>query len=161
MYYIIIIHVHVGKPSALYDNLNPDWAPTLKLWHQLLSQSDTPDPAVQSRYDHARERLKRKRTREEMEVSAENGAPAVKGSSSNVCVHAPAETGTSCQTDLSLKMVASMESELNQLRAELKKSTQLEFTPDFFLSDKGKHDDEKVKYYTGLTNYTVLMGLIV
>ena len=164
MYYIIIIHVHVGKPSALYDNLNPDWAPTLKLGHQLLSQSDTPDPAVQSRYDRARERLKRKRTREEMEVSAENGAPAEKGSSSDVCVHAPAETGTSCPTNLSLnlKMVASMESELNQLHAEnseLKKSTQLEFTPDFFLSDKGKHDDEKVKYYTGLTNYTVLMGL--
>ena len=78
-------------------NLNPDWAPTLKLGHQILS--DTPDPAVQSRYDRARERDEKEENKRRNGSFSRNGAPAENDSSSEVRVHAPAETGTSCQTD--------------------------------------------------------------
>ena len=88
---------------------------------------------MQSRYDHARERLKRKKKWNFQQIMEHQLKKAV---AVMYVIHAPAETGTSCQTDLSLKMVASMESELNQLRAkisELKKSTQLELVYARFL----------------------------
>ena len=42
--------------------------------------------------------------------------------------------------------------------AKLKQSQQAAFTPDYFMSN-GEYDNAKVKYYTGLTNFLVLMSL--
>ena len=60
--YIIYVHIYPscyivsGKPSALYDCENPDWAPSIKLGHDKVADSS---PAVHHRYQRARKRSRR------------------------------------------------------------------------------------------------------
>ncbi|XP_052775597.1 uncharacterized protein LOC128213649 [Mya arenaria] len=138
-------HFISGQKSALYDRENPDWAPSINLG----STASTPSPLV------ATGRFARRRARSEKCEAArvllsigESCEPSLEE-----------EAGTSSQTDLSSLVIDSVFNELahvkkgnDSFREQLK--TQTPYCIEFF-----KGNDDKVKYFTGLTSFLVLMEL--
>ncbi|WAR19585.1 hypothetical protein MAR_001423 [Mya arenaria] len=138
-------HFISGQKSALYDRENPDWAPSINLG----STASTPSPLV------ATGRFARRRARSEKCEAArvllsigESCEPSLEE-----------EAGTSSQTDLSSLVIDSVFNELahvkkenDSFREQLK--TQTPYCIEFF-----KENDDKVKYFTGLTSFLVLMEL--
>ena len=66
-------------------------------------------------------------------------------------------TSVGVQTDLSASMISNMQHELDKLRQEKKKLEQEVEENSFDL--KSFKDDEKTKYYTGLSNLSLLISL--
>ena len=66
----VIISRLIGKPSELYDNLNPDWAPTLHLgYHSTSSTDSTTLGSDSSRYERAMVRDAKRRQLEATTVN--------------------------------------------------------------------------------------------
>ncbi|XP_041376934.1 uncharacterized protein LOC121389396 [Gigantopelta aegis] len=133
----------------LYDETNPDWAPSLKMGHEKLGFSKT------SKDRH--ERIsKRKAT-----IKAK---AAVMFPEEEFCPNeAPDDsTNTDCnvetQTDLNGFLIDAMSSELQALRLEMMDIKKHVAISKLCLSDLiGK--DDKVKFLTGLSSYDVLAML--
>ena len=163
--YLIYVNIHPscyivsGKPSALYDHENPDWAPSIKLGHDKVAESS---PAVHHRYERAR-----KISRRQLDFDAADSLIVLHESanaepSENLPRCEPlldevdGDTGITTQTEMTGGLIEAMSSEINNLTSEIAQAkSQLakqEMSEHFF-----KFDDDKVRFYTGLQTYQILM----
>ena len=168
---------YTGKPSQLFDEKSIDWAPSINLGH-----GGAPIVSLSSdRYDRAVRRDKNKRRRTEAEEICTVSMTATPGTQTftvceSVAVSTTATPGT--QTVLTMNEVeslvkseahhtkeieelqqrcAQLEQDNARLRAEkqeLKEKITV-LNEDFF-----KDNDEKVRFYTGLTNWNLLLIVI-
>ena len=140
-------YLHVlGKPSALFDKDNPDWAPNKNLGHEKFK---APNP---ERF--LRQELRRKR---KIDETLQNQESEANDSQENVTELSETVIHTGTQTEVSSADYEALSKDCAKLREEiliLQESKGLAFgTEQFFDSS------EKVKYYTGLPNIEVLRVL--
>ncbi len=145
-------HFMNGEPSALYDNTSPDWIPSLQLGYQ--STSITSSSSKASRYERA---SKRRRV---------NIPDPVYESNSN-SIHVEDDSSSiEVQTSLTVTKLSMIEEKVCSLSAQLaqcnlevndlkKRVKECSLDEDSF-----KNDDEKVKYYTGLCSWQLLMVIL-
>ena len=69
------------------------------------------------------------------------------------------ESGTASQTDLSGTSIAAMENEISHLQSKNEKLKQYIKRESPYSMESLKDNDEKVKYFTGLRGFTVLLTL--
>ena len=140
-----------GKPSALYDSTNPDWAPSLQLGHNKVT-----DVAAARDTDRHQRVLGRKRKKLDIDaasvlVELQDAAPEI--------AETATETGMASQTELHSTTIAAMQIEIQQLLSEnlrLKTDLQVSIEKTKLERDFLKENDEKVKYYTGLPDFSTL-----
>ena len=140
-----------GKPSALYDSTNPDWAPSLQLGHNKVT-----DVAAARDTDRHQRVLGRKRKKLDIDaasvlVELQDAAPEI--------AETATETGMASQTELHSTTIAAMQTEIQQLLSEnlrLKTDLQVSIEKTKLERDFFKENDEKVKYYTGLPDFSTL-----
>nr|XP_033940136.1 DNA repair protein RAD52 homolog isoform X1 [Pseudochaenichthys georgianus]XP_033940137.1 DNA repair protein RAD52 homolog isoform X1 [Pseudochaenichthys georgianus] len=149
-------HFTPSKPVALFDKNHPDWAPSVKLGHEKIT---APSPATHARYKRARKRSSIAPLDLYSMVSdipsPEEPAPVLGATGEEEGMIEP-ETGTATQTDLTGEMIDKMSFEINNvttenvnLKEKLVKSTISEST--------FKGDDDRVRFYTGLPTFAILM----
>ena len=66
----LMCYISVGQPAQLYDELNPDWAPSLQLGWELIQ------PESSSRYERNQQRRDKRRRLEACEGLSEVSAVA-------------------------------------------------------------------------------------
>ena len=140
-------HFLSGMPASLEDEANPDWLPSLNLGHDKVSKVTV---------EKAEDRWKRRKAREESTIR--NVAEPVHVSASPDDENSGKLHENSTQTDLTSSMINHLRDELNQssvkvcsLSAKLARATPL--------SEESLHDDEYVRFYTGLPNFKVLKSV--
>ncbi|WAR11745.1 hypothetical protein MAR_025925 [Mya arenaria] len=144
----------IKKPADLYDQLNPDWAPTVKMGHIRTFMSPSPS---KSRYNRSLNRSVRKQhTAAAMSLlELRCSTPELESEDVDVGVM---ESGTSTQTDIDKNLLTAIESELQVLQKENREMKAMleekKLDESFF-----RNDSAKVKYYTGLPDFTVLQAL--
>ncbi|XP_026010362.1 uncharacterized protein LOC113013563 [Astatotilapia calliptera] len=153
-------HFHKGKPAYEMLECDPDWAPSLKLGHRESQASTT------ERFDRLRQRLKSKEPRK---VSCSSGSETAHPGE----IHAaPDTTETTAEIQpqqitpqhededlqdckmcsLRLQEIAHLQEENLILQKELsKRKLDMEFLKD---------NNSKVKFYTGLPSFALLMGVL-
>ena len=164
-------HFINGEPSKLYDNTNPDWAPTLKLGY-VVDASPAGCASGNDRYERA---VKRRRETPTADLSGSS-------SSSNACnlvvwfkaqvawtrevqttltideLMGIEENATELTTQL-LQCQSEKEAEMQKMKKEMddlkRKVKECQLDEDGF-----RDDDEKVKYYTGLCSWQLLMVVL-
>ncbi|XP_033760676.1 uncharacterized protein LOC117342590 [Pecten maximus] len=163
-------HFVSGKPSSLYPENSADWAPSLKLGHHKQTTVINPTPERESRLKGRVEKRrnveaaqslvalfnsKEVTTDHELDES-EEAHPDVQMDTNRIGDEA--EFDKSMQTEISSGNINAMESELNRLLVEnigLKE----QLAASSITEDTFKADDEKVKFFTGLPSFAVLMTL--
>ena len=154
IYYSILPLQIKGKPSQLFDENNVDWAPSINLGHESAPSvsSDRYDPAVQ------RERNKRRRTEPEPEPDDTMVTKSI-GTQTVITMNEveslmKSETQHVKELGELRQTCAQLEQDNTRLRAETKELREqiTKLDEEFF-----KDDDEKVKFYTGLTNWNLLV----
>ncbi|KAL3999594.1 NADH dehydrogenase (ubiquinone) 1 alpha/beta subcomplex 1, acyl-carrier protein [Sarotherodon galilaeus] len=151
-------HFHNGKPAYEMLECDPDWAPSLKLGHTEVKASTT------ARFDRLKQRSKSKQPRKGPRSSGAETAHAGE-------IH-PVTTETTAESqpqqinpkhedeDLQeckmcsqrLQEIAHLQEENLVLKKELsKKKLDMEFLKD---------ENSKVKFYTGLPSFALLMGVL-
>ncbi|XP_046856171.1 uncharacterized protein LOC124449281 [Xenia sp. Carnegie-2017] len=155
------LHFATGKPSALTDQTNPDWAPSQNLGHTYVEKVDV------DRYARISERNEKRKRSESIEtvlsavtqstltnhlVDEEHGATSASLSESE-------SNNKYSQTELSLDKITAMKSEINRLTQEnLELKNKIS---DVTLDEKSfLNDDEKVLFYTGLPNWKILSATL-
>ena len=137
-----------GKPASLYDETNPDWAPTVKMSHDKLTSPDM--------------QQKRHKRVEKREVKKQASAAAqsllllrhVDDGASSANPEEVLSVGT--QTDIDSTLMDGINNELKDLRAENIDLKQQAAVSELTLNNlEGK--DDKVKYLTGLSSFVVLL----
>jgi hypothetical protein len=148
------MHSVSGQPSDLQDADNPDWAPSVKLGHDKVKECST--ALDTGRYQRRVGRVTREKHMTAASALLDLGVEEL---AEDIPV-AEEETGEASQTDLHGTTIAAMQAEIQNLLYEnltLKKELSDErtrFDVDFF-----KESDEKVKYYTGLADFSTLNTL--
>ena len=162
-------HFASGSPSALFDENNPDWAPSLNLGYD--SESMDYIEAKSGRYERAVGRS-RKRAIDELELEVDPEIPEADDET------ADEGNSISTQTDLSMKDldedrakkqddISHLQTQLEVIREENKKLHQTakklkQELEDYLLNEASfKDDDEKVLYYTGLSTWELLEKLFI
>ena len=146
-------HFVTGKPALLYDTTNQDWAPSLNLGHSV-KVSDGKE-----RYARAKRRCAMKRTSAEVSVASDSSEDEL-------------QQGVEVQTIFTHSDIAALEEELRKLQVmkdavdkevgRLQKEVQqLSSERNEFVmhEDSFKGNDEKVKFYTGLSCWQLLFVL--
>lgn len=153
----------------MYQQDDIDWAPTLKLGHdKLKSTIPTPD-----RGQRVKQRTEKRKTVEaahsliKLFKVSETEKPEEDGSDIDEVDQGPAHQfdsdtcyGTGTQTDLDKHTLCAMEGELNRLTAEnvdLKRS----IACNVISEETFEGDNEKVKVFTGLPTFEILMGVFM
>ena len=194
-----ILFFSTGKPAELFDNENPDWAPTQHLGHDFLVKASSSDEKTiaeknKARYERHRERNIKRQILEELNETkeAESGGiddsflvvadaaldcntPNDKTESNRYTTPSnwQNEMGTQalsgnegttmtssvgCQTETTSEYISQLEKELQLRTAEIHDLKQKILEGS--LNEEGfKDNDEKVRFYTGLPNFMVLMTL--
>ncbi|KAJ8042662.1 hypothetical protein HOLleu_09477 [Holothuria leucospilota] len=140
------------KPSLLYDFTNPDWVPFQNLGHNEVNIKSVDRDA--NRYKRMQARDSRKKENDAVGgiLSLAMGCP----SPSNDVGEEFSET--SCQTTLEDTSISKMETEIQRLIEENRKlKTQLNAESKSFDQHFFQDNDERVKYYTGLVSFSVLL----
>ncbi|XP_060081178.1 uncharacterized protein LOC132560527 [Ylistrum balloti] len=157
-------HFIAGKKADLYDNTNPDWAPSQKMGPELQGSCPTPDPqSTKKRYQRAKsrqEKVKKFKAAEALldlqkdtslcvvpNTDTTRGTDKAEIENYHICEKPADDTPTDGQ------LVEMMRSELQRLTSE-----------NMELKDKLKEtvlspetlDDEKAKHYTGLDHDTLM-----
>lgn len=169
------IHFHSGQAASLWDKFNLDWVPSLHLGHSKLKSSDQQEKQ-QERAQRVRERRKREREREE-QVQAVKEKKAREDESE---AHGDRirDISFAVQDEEDLAEVPEEEEEGNNMATQTEpseltqsRSTQTEQcdymfrTPKPWMPEKStifeqeffEGDDGKVRFYTGLPSWEVLM----
>ncbi|XP_041347065.1 uncharacterized protein LOC121366856 [Gigantopelta aegis] len=153
---ICSLHFINGKPSALYDKTNPDWAPTLHLGHDKFKLTTGKENS--SRHERIIGRTtKRKRTEAAQsllslqDVIVEDQSTEVEPSDDT--------TTKESQTSTTGDQLVSMEEEMRRLTVEnIDLKCEL---ASMKLTEEGlKGNDEKVNFMTGLPTHHILMQLL-
>ena len=141
------VYLHVlGKPSALFEKDNPDWAPNKNLGHEKFK---APNP---ERF--LRQELRRKR---KIDETLQNQESEANDSQENVTELSETVIHTGTQTEVSSADYEALSKDCAKLREEiliLQESKGLAFGTEKFFDSS-----EKVQYYTGLPNIEVLRVL--
>ncbi|XP_077512034.1 uncharacterized protein LOC144122962 [Amblyomma americanum] len=151
------VHFIKGEPSNLFDETNPDWAPSLSLGHGTRH-------ADSARHDRRVKILAHKR-RADVEATA-----VASEASPRACPDSPQppqaeevsadenETGIAVQTDMTMQDIQALEQHSVVLNEHLytlqKEKEQLEVTEDSL-----KSCEAKVRLYTGMPNFAVLFAV--
>ncbi|XP_046860953.1 uncharacterized protein LOC124454191 [Xenia sp. Carnegie-2017] len=155
------LHFVTGKPSALTDQTNPDWAPSQNLGHTYVEKVDV------DRYARISERNEKRKRSESIEtvlsavtqstltthlVDEEHGATSASLSESE-------SNNKYSQTELSLDKITAMKIEINRLTQEnLELKNKIS---DMTIDEKSfLNDDEKVLFYTGLPSWKILSATL-
>ena len=145
----------------MYQRDNPDWVPTLNMVQKGVEPESTSETLMMSpdmlRFRRRQGRDTRKKTSEAAQSLLLLQEPV---SCPSEISEAEFETGIACQTTLTVELLDSMTSDLQNLRTEnlelheqVQKSSYKYEEADF----KGKND--KVLYYTGLQSFQILLTL--
>ncbi|XP_060607928.1 uncharacterized protein LOC132760059 [Ruditapes philippinarum] len=174
-------HFVTGKPADLYDKPNPDWAPTLNLTDTLTpSKSERKKQRVETdrkRYERAQERgiVKKKHhaARALLELASDPGPEFIATPLYDYCEDIP-EPKPVCQFTLTGQLSdehnadeeyvpdpinkSQVDSELQRLLSE-NRMLKCQLSEYRFNVESFENNTDKVKYFTGLPNYLVLMAL--
>ncbi|KAL3831392.1 hypothetical protein ACJMK2_023144 [Sinanodonta woodiana] len=153
-------HFVNGKPSPLYPEGATDWTPTLNLGHPKCNTEATPTPDRENRLKGRQQ--KRKTDNTETDSKLESDEPEFDCKTCSFEEERVSACGTkttrASQTDLGCSTLKAMESELNRRTVET--MTLKDIVAKTNISEETfKNDDEKVKLYTGLPSFVVLMTL--
>ncbi|XP_077355426.1 uncharacterized protein LOC144003248 isoform X2 [Festucalex cinctus] len=149
-----------GRPAPLFPSDHPDWAPALKLGHNKIYVSAQSVP----RHERAQERRAKKRRLEVAESLLQ------------LCSQTPPETcalrtvdiidsGITCQTDLTAIDMMEMEANIKALEEDnMRLREEVHKFKDKCLHStlsqpELEHNNEKVNFYTGLANFSLLMSV--
>ncbi|XP_062571986.1 uncharacterized protein LOC134233943 [Saccostrea cucullata] len=162
-------HFESGKPAPLYREADLDWGPSVNLGHQKVLA--TPTLTRGKRLKERKGRIKCVEAAKslislfdarESELCEEacvgvDSTSSTSASDSDV-TESETDIGKCTQTDLTSDVIGAMNSELNRLTVEniqlREKLASVTISEDTF-----KDDDEKVKLFTGLPAFSVLMTL--
>ena len=134
-----------GKPAELYDEQNPDWIPSLNMGYQCKTGSMV-------RFERAK-----KRTECQLQQKPELDASASEDMSVEKHADMDREDSTCDLGVQTMPYLESLESEVQSLRLE---NFELKIKLDCYtFSEKSFQDQTRVKYYTGLPNFLMLMAL--
>ena len=153
----------LGKPADLYDQTHPDWAPTKNMGHSSSSVSKPSSQSALARQKRAKERQNKKRKcvqelfkeidcESEMNIIGEGDSEK---ENTDVKTSAGEETRSlectsiAIQTDLSMQDIEELENLKQSQEAGNSVLSQSWF----------EADEERVKFYTGLTAMSVLMAV--
>ncbi|XP_014678815.1 PREDICTED: uncharacterized protein LOC106818641 [Priapulus caudatus] len=150
-------HFITGKPSTLFDCTNPDWAPTINLGHDKVTEASAARDS--KRYKRTLGREEKKKSFDaasallQLQIPYDEDEPGSTNTVHEIATEIPT------QTDLKAAAIAAMQTELQRLLTENKNlkqqlsSEKMKFDLNFF---NDEDDDEKVKYYTGLPDFRTL-----
>ncbi|XP_041362560.1 uncharacterized protein LOC121378453 [Gigantopelta aegis] len=155
-------HFISGKPSTLYDETNPDWVPSLNLGYK---QCTSTDPG--QRYSRLQNRKETKQTRAAALTLLDLNALFEEGgavSSTDTKPEVDNETEDAHMSDPEKLRVATAEivvlkEENEKLREEIKTLEKVVFKLKSHKPEDFENDDDKVKYYTGLSSFVTLFFL--
>ena len=157
-------HFHSGKAAPLWDKNNPDWVPSLNLGHDKLNQSATKECDTATKLERARrvtERMKRQLQRHEDELKQKINKPD--GPVKHIFQHfdnGPRPSDVIPDTeDVTLEVenlvlnndIGVQTGEFSYVFEPSPKQNRL-FDGSFF-----HKDNDKVRFYTGLHSFQVLM----
>ncbi|XP_033096591.1 uncharacterized protein LOC117100866 [Anneissia japonica] len=162
-------HFVSGQPSYLYDQTNPDWAPTRNLGHMKISEASVKKSIERNqRLNKRRSNIIKRRNNDSRLPVSDDDAGAANETLTAVDEEIPrveaelngdecfGPVNEDCQTDLSSKDIASLEKCLENANDEIyrlrNQIVDLSFNMDSF-----RNDDAKVRYFTGLPNFQVLL----
>ncbi|XP_047221977.1 uncharacterized protein LOC124868593 [Girardinichthys multiradiatus] len=152
-------HFLTGKPAQLFDSDNPDWAPSVSLGHTKVKLAKKASAVRKVRIQR---RSKKRRMYEAAEsllqMSQCLGPPDESGIEPLSDDDPPTDEPNTiqCQTDITLPLMDGMQCEikcLTQENMDLRKSVQ----NSTYSEETFKGDNERVKCYTGLPDFTLLM----
>uniref|UniRef100_A0A8C6SDP6 THAP-type domain-containing protein n=1 Tax=Neogobius melanostomus TaxID=47308 RepID=A0A8C6SDP6_9GOBI len=135
-------HFHKGKPAYKMLECDPDWAPSLNLGHTEVKAATT------ARFDRLSGRARSKQLPSSV---LNNAGPLTEVD--NISQHNDEEQPECRMCSLRLKEIAHLQEENRKLKEELSKKK----LDDDFLKD----NDSKVKFYTGLPSFALLMGVLM
>ncbi|XP_062576036.1 uncharacterized protein LOC134237904 [Saccostrea cucullata] len=157
-------HFVTGKPSSLYQDCDPDWAPSKNLGHQKSQPvQPTPDRTIRIKgrvekkkyFEAARSLISlfESRGTEDDENPPEEPEQSSELSTTN-------ESGLSSQSELCQcgVTISTMETEVNHLTVE-NNSLKEQLKSTTLTEETFRKDDEKVKSFTGLPSFAVLITL--
>lgn len=152
IYFLLIKLFILGKKSSLYQKDSPDWVPTKHMSSQARLRVDVQSPATNDRYQR---KVQRHKKTEAAAALMELSFPEL----SNLPYMEP-ETGISCQTDIDQPLYMAMEEDLQNLRTEnIELQEEVLIRSNVHSMEVFKDNDERVKYYTGLPTFSVMMAL--
>ncbi|XP_038044401.1 uncharacterized protein LOC119719148 [Patiria miniata] len=142
-------HFTSGKPSALYDNTNPDWAPTVKLGHSNIDGATATRDLERYQRRCYRQGQKSKLDAAEALLQLHSVPKTPKRQQST--------SEEACQTDLDSNSMKSTQTELQRLLEENRKlKEQLAESNNNFDRQFFQDNDENVKHFTGLSSFAIL-----
>ncbi|KAL1483791.1 hypothetical protein MTO96_032957, partial [Rhipicephalus appendiculatus] len=155
------------KPSALFDETNPDWAPSLRLGYgSKHTGAARHERATKRRHDKRQAEFERHRRQGEAAIVDPAAEPASQTCAAADAPSSPqpvedtdeAETGVSVQTDMTASNIEASEKEcvhLNQyIYTARVKMELLEMTEEML-----RRCEPKVIYYTGLSSFNTLQAV--
>ena len=147
---LICLCLFAGKPSALYEKGNPDWAPNKNLGHEKFK---APDP---DRY--LRKELRRKHKIDEVLQNENETEPRAVQEDAEESSDNPIGKGIShaeTQTELSSAEYEALRNDNIKLREEILILKKIK-NDQTFGAEQFFDSTQKVMYYTGLPNIEVL-----
>ena len=150
---LICLCLFAGKPSALYEKGNPDWAPNKNLGHEKFK---APDP---DRY--LRKELRRKHKIDEVLQNENETEPRAVQEDAEESSDNPIGKGIShaeTQTELSSAEYEALRNDNIKLREEILILKKIK-NDQTFGAEQFFDSTQKVMYYTGLPNIEVLRAL--
>ncbi|KAM7305805.1 uncharacterized protein ISCGN_015701 [Ixodes scapularis] len=162
--HVCSIHFVTGAPSKLFDETNPDWIPSLKLAYT--DKGDRSASRRTSRFERTRRRSNAKTSvrppdDQDLDADKSDGEPAAGQRLDPQDIENDSiseETGTSVQTDVTAAHIAAMEDDLAFVNTEVYALRQSK--EDYQLTAAAlQRDPKKVKCYTGLESFDVLLGV--
>ena len=142
-----------GKPASLYQQTMPDWVPSIAMGHEKLKSPQS----EKKRHDRTVKReAKNKATDAAQSLLLLQDEESV---SSGVTEEACACTSEETQTDVDAVLMDRMAGELQQLRLENIALKQKDSTISQLTLNDLEGKDERVRYLTGLSSFTVFSVL--
>lgn len=136
------------KKADLYDRDNPDWAPTVDMGPKQFVSTDLAQDRFQRRLDRTR---KGDAARTLLDFS--------EGAGTFPDVEVETDPGISCQTDITCSGITAMDNEILHLKTQNKELNDKLSGEQPYSIESMTGNDEKVKYFTGLTCFSVLFTL--
>ena len=140
----------IGKPASLYDETNPDWAPSVKMDHENLTFPDM--------QQKRQKRVEKREVRKQASAAAQSLILLQHVDDGALSANPEQDLSVGTQTDIDSTLMEGISNELKDLRAENIELKQQAAVSELTLNNlEGK--DDKVKYLTGLSSFVVLSTL--
>ncbi|XP_037503060.2 uncharacterized protein LOC119377831, partial [Rhipicephalus sanguineus] len=162
------VHFITGKPAKLFDETDPDWAPSLLLGYSAKNTDPSRHRRLEKRRAVKRQADAKKREAEAQKRRAEADAAAL---GIQQCADRPlsphptgetdadeSDTGVTVQTEMTMEDIQLLEKQCISLNEHLY-AARVE-KEELEMSEKSLRScDRKVMFYTGMANFTVLSAV--